>query len=127
MATSDESNSTFTLAKAIPLTSEMALIVPSPARAMISGGIYRKMPSAIHTTFSSSNMTRSTMPSGSGRKDTHQLQKVVKYPNTMPTATCSRFTGLKFLRSKMICSSTSEQCSRMVALPISMPQMHVMA
>ena len=39
MATSDESNSTFTLAKAMLLTSEMALMVPSPARAMMSGGM----------------------------------------------------------------------------------------
>ena len=80
----------------------------------------------MHTTLSSSKTTRSTMLSVSGRKDTHQLQKVVKYPNTMPT-TCSRFTGLKRFRSSRICSSTSAQCRMMVALPISMPQMQVMA
>jgi len=65
---------------------------------------------------------RITKFSGVGKKETPQLQKVVKYPKTIPTRTWSKLIGLKFLLSKIICTKTKKQWKIIVAFPISIPK-----
>lgn len=81
------SKPTLTFGKAMPVTSETAFIAPSPASGMILGGKYMKIPKAMITVEINIINRRITKFSGVGKKETPQLQKVVKYPKTIPTRT----------------------------------------
>ena len=106
MVTIDTSNAILILLNLICVLSEIAIIAPSPASGTMSDGRYKNMPAAINTVLPSISIIRNTMLLGVGINPNKKLENVVKYPNTMPTAICSRFFILHSLLKIATCSTT---------------------